>query len=93
MPSFKMLGLFEAYIAGSPHGFLTDLTVVKAFCIKAPLFSAIVKTFILKKKKNSFFNSPDAGDEFENFSLFTGAHPIYFAHILQFSCSFLFTYV
>lgn len=52
MPSFKILGLFEAYIAGSPHGFITDLTVVKTFWIKAQLLWANVKTFILEKKKS-----------------------------------------
>lgn len=44
-------------------------------------------------KKKKVFSSPDTRDEFENFSLFTGAHLIYFAHILQFSSSFLFMYV
>lgn len=33
----------EAFIAGSPHGFITDLTVVNTFQIKAQLLPANVK--------------------------------------------------
>lgn len=38
-----MLGLFEAYVAGSPRGFITDLTVVNTFWMKAQFWSANVK--------------------------------------------------
>lgn len=43
MLSFRMFGLFVVHVAGNPHGFITDLTVVNTVQIKARLLSADVK--------------------------------------------------
>lgn len=53
MPCFGMLGLFEPYVAGSPHGFVIGLVVVNVFWIKAQLLSANIKLSLQKKKSFS----------------------------------------